>query len=85
MAGTLEFPGDPGHVAREKYENPDAQGTTHRHWVRECVMVPVIPETGDYEYRVADWANAMSTRHGDVSPAEILAEALLVGCTPKEP
>jgi hypothetical protein len=44
------------------------------------VQVCVLPGVDAAEVRryVAEWAWAVATRHGDVAPAEVLAEAMEV-------
>lgn len=72
--GVQPWPGDPGKVAFEIYDNAKATcGETI-----SCVMIPQAPTAGDYARRVWEWVFALATRHGDVAPAEILAEALAV-------
>lgn len=73
--GTAPWPGDPNRVAFELYDNATAQGTD-RNYIIKYVRLPMDPTAGDWRNRVGDWATAVSIRHGDVSTAEILAEAL---------
>lgn len=70
--GEIPWPGDPSRVAFETFDHPTALGSD-RGGVWE-VCVPRDPGTSDYPRRVTDWATALATRHGDVTPAEVLAE-----------
>ena len=72
---TQPWPGDPKKVAFEVYDHKTAQGED-RGYIVMCVKVPMEPAAGDWRTRVYEWATAVAIRHGDVSPAEILAEAL---------
>jgi len=74
---TRPFPGEPDRVAFEVYDHPTAMGQNH--YGVPSVMVPVDPTAGDYVARVVDWVEAMASRHGDVAPAEVLAEAFEAG------
>ena len=75
IAGTLPWPGEPNRVAFEVYEHITANGTD-RFGTEPCVRVPLDPTAGDWRPRVFEWVMAVALRHGDVSPAEVLAEAL---------
>lgn len=65
-------PGDPKTVGMEVWDNERAMSG----YIVPCVMIPMQPTYGDYTRRVAEWATDLATRHGDVPPMEILAEAL---------
>jgi hypothetical protein len=74
--GEIPWPGDPSRTAFDTYDHPTA---------RECggdpmgvipaVLVPYGTEARDYPRLVMEWATDLATRHGDVAPAEVLAEA----------
>lgn len=71
-------------VAFESWEHPTAQGAGSRGGSARFVpdvRVAVLPGIDAAEARryVAEWAWSLATRHGDVSPAEVLAEALAAG------
>jgi hypothetical protein len=76
MTGTYPVPGEPRVVAFETYDNDNATNVNPSARCEEGVLVPVCPTYGDYTSRVRDWAVAMASRHGDVAPAEVMAEAL---------
>jgi hypothetical protein len=71
--------GNPDVIAFEVYEHPTAHGVNRRKGWGECVKVPMQQTYVDYFSCVADWAEAVASRHGDVAPAEILAEAFEAG------
>ncbi len=73
--GTQPWPGEPNRVAFETYDHPKAMGE-ERGYIVKCVKVPMVPTAADWRPRVYEWATAVAIRHGDVSPAEVLAEAL---------
>lgn len=73
--GTQPRPGEPDRVASETFNHPTAL-CEDRYGIIKFVKIPVDPTTGDWAARVHDWVEAMAIRHGDVSAAEILAEAL---------
>ena len=50
-----------------------------RRGVIRGALVPVLPDAGDARLRTVEWAESVATRHGDVSPAEVLAEAIAAG------
>lgn len=75
LTGTQPWPGEPNRVAFETYDHETAQGTS-RNLLINCVRVPLDPTAGDWRSTVYDWAVAVAIRHGDVSPPEVLAEAL---------
>lgn len=75
FTGTLPRPGEPNRIAFETYDHETAQGTS-RNLLINCVRVPLDPTAGDWRSTVYDWAVAVAIRHGDVSPPEVLAEAL---------
>lgn len=75
MTGTQPWPGEPNRVAFEVYDHKTAVGED-RGYIVMCVKVPMEPTAGDWRPRVYEWATAVAIRHGDVSPAEVLAEAL---------
>lgn len=66
--------GDCDVVAFEAYDHDTAAGL--RRGVIRDALVPVLPNAGDARLRTVEWAENVATRHGDVSPAEVLAEAL---------
>ena len=76
--GTQPFPGDPDRVAFTNYGHKNANGKDRARCI-PMVQVPMDPTSGDYAARVVDWAEDMATRHGDVAPAEVLAEVELPG------
>lgn len=64
-------------VAAEVWEHPTARATKPgQPWLKR-VEVLVLPDAADKATRVAEWAEAVASRHGDVSAVEVLAEALL--------
>jgi len=68
-------------VAFESWEHPTAQGAGSRGGgfrMVPTVQVMLLPGVDADEHRrfVGEWAWSLATRHGDVSPAEVLAEAL---------
>lgn len=80
----LPWFGDPAWTAFESWEHPTAQGAGSRGGSARFVpdvRVAVLPGIDAAEARryVAEWAWSLATRHGDVSPAEVLAEALAAG------
>lgn len=75
LTGTQPWPGEPNRVAFELYDHATAQGE-NRGYIVMCVKVPMEPTSGDWKTRVYEWATAVAIRHGNVSPAEVLAEAL---------
>ncbi len=66
--------GQPERRAVEVYDHQTARGCDPYSIVK-CVRVPLYPDW-DWHSRVHDWATATASRHGDVSAAEILAEAM---------
>lgn len=70
----IPFPGDPSRVAFRTYDHPTAQGTD-RGKIVPAVLVPQGTDAPDYPRRVVAWAHDLAIRHGDVAPAEVLAEA----------
>jgi hypothetical protein len=68
----VPWPGDPSRVAFHVYDHPTALGDPGG--VTPAVRVPQDPDAADYPHRVIDWASAVAHRHGDVAPAEVLAE-----------
>jgi hypothetical protein len=74
LAGSRSLPGDPKVVGMEVWDNDKATSG----YIIPCVQIPMHPTYADYPRRVAEWATDVATRHGDVSPVEILAEALLL-------
>ncbi len=75
---------DQTQTAYESWEHATAQGAGSRGGSARMVpdvLVPVLPGADAAEIRryVAEWAWALATRHGDVSPAEVLAEAIAAG------
>jgi len=79
----LPWFGDPMVTAFESWEHATAQGAGSCGGFRTVptVQVMVLPGADADEHRryVAEWAWSLATRHGDVSPAEVLAEALAAG------
>ena len=71
--GEIPWPGDPSRVAFETFDHPTAIGSDLG-GVQRAVWVPRENLFRDYPLRVTDWATALATRHGDVTPAEVLAE-----------
>lgn len=65
---------DRNEVAFEAYDHDAAAGL--RGGIIRDALVPVLPNAGDAQLRTVEWAENVATRHGDVSPAEVLAEAL---------
>lgn len=74
LTGTQPWPGEPNRVAFETYDHNTASGTDR--FGTAFVMIPMEPTAADWRPRVFEWAQALASRHGDVSAAEILAEAL---------
>lgn len=73
-----------GQVAAEVWDHDTASGAGRRPGAARAVPsvhVRVLPSTDADEalFRASDWAWAVATRHGDVAPAEVLAEALAWG------
>lgn len=66
--GELRFPANPSRVAFESFDHPTAKGADQN------VLVPQRTDASDYPRRVVDWAHDLAARHGDVAPAEVLAE-----------
>lgn len=66
------IPGQKSVVGMEVFDNDKAVSG----YVIPCVRVPLHPDMVDYPQRVHEWATDLARRHGDVSPAEVLAEAL---------
>ena len=75
LVGTQPFPGDVTREAFHIYEHDTALCTVRGY--TPSVMVPIDKSAGDYPRRVREWARDTATRHGNVAPAEVLAEALL--------
>ena len=73
---TVPFPGEPDHIAFEVYTHG---AIISRTTMDGSVRVPCDSTTADYPTRVREWAETMAQRHGDVTPTEILAEALYWG------
>ena len=73
LVSTQPFPGEPSRLAFEIYDHNKAN---HGYEI-PCVKIPQSPTSGDYTRRVLEWATDVATRHGDISPAEVLAEALI--------
>lgn len=74
---------DHAQTAFEEWEHDAAQGAGSRGGgprmvpvVRVCVLDGI--DADEVRRYVAEWAWAAATRHGDVAPAEVLAEALAV-------
>lgn len=67
--GELRFPAVPSRVAFESFDHPTAKGAD-----QNAVLVPQRTDASDYPRRVVDWAHDLAARHGDVAPAEVLAE-----------
>lgn len=70
-------------TAWESWEHDTARGAGSFHGSARMipdVQVCVLPGADADEVRryVAEWAWAVATRHGDVAPAEVLAEAMEV-------
>ena len=70
-------------TAWESWEHDTARGAGSFHGSARMipgVQVCVLPGVDAAEVRryVAEWAWAVATRHGDVAPAEVLAEAMEV-------
>lgn len=72
--GEIPWPGDPSRTAFDTYDHPTARGGDPM-GVIPAVMVPYGTEARDYPHRVTEWATDLATRHGNVAPAEVLAEA----------
>ena len=68
------FPGDQNRLAFEVYDH----ATANSGYCEPCVKIPLVMETGDYQRRTLEWVMDMAARHGDVAPAEILVEVLMV-------
>jgi hypothetical protein len=66
--GEIPWPGDPSRTAFDTYDHPTARESG-------SVKVPYGTEARDYPRLVREWATDLATRHGDVAPAEVLAEA----------
>lgn len=75
LTGTQPWPGDPNRVAFETYDHPTATGADS-FGIVNFVKVPMDATAADWRSRVYEWVMAVALRHGDVSPAEILAETL---------
>ena len=74
MTETQPLAGRPDQVGSEIYDHPTANHADR--YEIPCVQIHVNPIFADYGVRVREWATDVATRHGDVAPAEILAEAL---------
>ncbi len=70
-----------GSVASQTYAHPTARGQRFG----EMPRTPVLPVArindrvmglGDWAVRVANWASVTAIRHNDVSPTQVLAEAI---------
>lgn len=74
--GTVRFVRG-GDAAQETYAHPTARGCRKGATLR----TPVVPVARGAEWRarVVEWASTTAERHGDVSAAEVLAEALANG------
>ena len=80
----LPWYADQTQTAWESWEHATAQGAGSRGGGPRTVpdvQIAVLPGlvAKDHRRGVAEWAWALATRHGDVSPAEVLAEALAEG------
>lgn len=74
--GEIPWAGDPSRVGFHTYDHPTALGCGGDPMgVIPAVLVPEGPDAHDYPRRVVDWAHDLAIRHGDVAPAEVLAEA----------
>ena len=63
-------------VAFEAYDH-DTAVNVRRGIIRDA-LIPVLPNAADARLRTVEWAENVATRHGDVAPAEVLAEAMEV-------
>lgn len=74
--GEIPWAGDPSRVGFHTYDHPTALGCGGDPMgVIPAVLVPEGPDAHDYPCRVMEWATDVAARHGDVAPAEVLAEA----------
>ena len=74
--GEIPWAGDPSRVGFHTYDHPTALGCGGDPMgVIPAVLVPEGPDAHDYPRRVMEWATDVAARHGDVAPAEVLAEA----------
>lgn len=74
--GEIPWAGDPSRTAFDTYDHPTALGCGGDPMgVIPAVLVPEGPDAHDYPRRVMEWATDVAARHGDVAPAEVLAEA----------
>lgn len=71
--GEIPFPGEPSRVAFWTYDRDAFLGD--KNGILPSVGVPQDPTSEDYALRVAEWSYDLAVRSGDVSAAEILAEA----------
>lgn len=75
--GDAPWYADQSKTAFEEWDHPTARNVGGRaRWLRDA-LVPVLPDAVDKGIRVIEWAETVATRHGDVAPAEVLAEALM--------
>ena len=63
-------------VAFEAYDH-DTAVNVRRGIIRDA-LIPVLSNAADTRLRTVEWAENVATRHGDVAPAEVLAEAMEV-------
>lgn len=66
---------DRSKVGQEEWDHDSARGEARGRGAL-AVLVTVLPGAADARRRAVEWAEAVASRHGDVSPAEIVAEAL---------
>lgn len=75
LAGVNRLAGDSSVVAFEVHHHDTARATCRQRGTMRSVLLPAV-RLADYRLRVADWCEAVASRHGDVAPAVVLAEAL---------
>ena len=75
LAGVNRLAGDSSVVAFEVHHHDTARAACKQRGTVRSVLLPAL-RLADYRLRVADWCEAVASRHGDVAPAVVLAEAL---------
>lgn len=75
LAGVQRLAGDSSVAAFEVYRHDTATAACRQRGTVRSVLLPTI-RLADYSLRVADWCETVASRHGDVAPAVVLAEAL---------
>ena len=71
--GTRPVPSDHRLVAFTDYDNVKADGRSPS-GIKLYVQIPMQTSFGDYASLVVCWARSVASRHGNLAPAEILAE-----------